>query len=275
MSSDRKISVNWKIFSRWTRMGGGRAHVRSKRARGTEGSGPRRRPREGGYARGEETRERIIQAAFEVFSEEGYLGASTRLIAARAGVNPPALQYYFDSKEGLHEACGQWVIDRMMGGFAPVLEAARAARASGRREAMLEALQDLVERIADLTMPRTDEEGWRRFLGRCQTRSSGYPAFALIEREFTAPIQSMVISLVTQVLGLEEGDERARIRALLILGQLWVLNDGADSTLEALGWTDFAGDRAARVKEILRDHVARLLTSPLPGTSTSPSHSRR
>lgn len=256
-------------------MSGGRARVSTKRRGGAKGSGPRRRPREGGYARGEETRERIIQAAFEVFSEEGYLGASTRLIAARAGVNPPALQYYFDSKEGLHEACGRWVLDRVMGGFAPVMEAARAARASGRREAMLEAIQELVERIADLTMPRTDEEGWRRFLGRCQTHSSGHPAFELIEREFTVPIKSMVISLVTLVLGLEEGDERARIRALLILGQLWVVNDGADRTLGDLGWPDFAGDRAARVKEILRDHIARLLASSLPATSASPSRTRR
>lgn len=226
----------------------------------TGGTGPRRRPREGGYARGVETREQIIQAAFEVFAEEGYLGASTRLIATRAGVNPPALQYYFDSKEGLHAACGRWVLDRMMGGFAPVLEEARAALASGRRKTVIEALQDVMERMADLTMPRSNAEAWRRFLGRCKTDASGAPAVELIEREFTVPVKSMVIALVAQALGLEPGDERARLRALLLLGQLWVVCEGAERTLEDLGWPDFAGDRAARVQALLREHVARLLS---------------
>jgi len=33
-----------------------------------------------------------------LFGEKGYEGASTRDIAAAAGVNAPALQYYFDNK---------------------------------------------------------------------------------------------------------------------------------------------------------------------------------
>ena len=64
-----------------------------------------RRPAGGGYARGDETRRRIIDAAVEVFGERGFEAASTREIAARAGVNAPALQYYFENKEGVYRAC--------------------------------------------------------------------------------------------------------------------------------------------------------------------------
>ena len=55
---------------------------------------------EGGYARGEETRARIISAALKLFGQRGFDGSSTRDIATAAGVNAPALQYYFDNKEG-------------------------------------------------------------------------------------------------------------------------------------------------------------------------------
>ncbi len=58
----------------------------------------RRRPTNGGYARGEETRARIIAVALRLFGDRGFDGVSTREIAEEAGVNPPALQYYFDSK---------------------------------------------------------------------------------------------------------------------------------------------------------------------------------
>ena len=62
---------------------------------------------EGGYARGEETRLRIVTAALKLFGQLGFDGASTRDIAAAAGVNAPALQYYFDNKEGLYIACAE------------------------------------------------------------------------------------------------------------------------------------------------------------------------
>ena len=48
-----------------------------------------------GYVKGQETRLRIILAAIDLFGEEGYERASTRKIAIAAGVNLPALQYYF------------------------------------------------------------------------------------------------------------------------------------------------------------------------------------
>ncbi len=68
----------------------------------------RKRPRrsaEGGYARGDETRQRIVEAAMNLFGEYGFDGASTRDIAAAAGVNAPALQYYFGNKQGVYLAC--------------------------------------------------------------------------------------------------------------------------------------------------------------------------
>ena len=51
-----------------------------------------------------ETRERILQAAFEEFAERGFEGASTRTVAAKAGVQHPLVTYHFKNKEGLWRA---------------------------------------------------------------------------------------------------------------------------------------------------------------------------
>ena len=64
-------------------------------------AGRHRHSVEGGYARGEETRARIVTAALRLFGQRGFDGASTRDIATAAAVNAPALQYYFDNKEGV------------------------------------------------------------------------------------------------------------------------------------------------------------------------------
>jgi AcrR family transcriptional regulator len=54
------------------------------------------------------TRARILDAAIDLFSERSFEGASTRLIAERAGVPQPLLHYHFGAKEALwHAAVGQ------------------------------------------------------------------------------------------------------------------------------------------------------------------------
>jgi len=55
----------------------------------------------------EATRNKILDAALEAFSELGYHGASTRDIAARAGVRQSLLTYHFSNKEEIwKEAVG-------------------------------------------------------------------------------------------------------------------------------------------------------------------------
>jgi AcrR family transcriptional regulator len=49
----------------------------------------------------ESTRDRIMQAATQLFSEKGYAGATTQAIATLAGVNEVTLFRHFGSKENL------------------------------------------------------------------------------------------------------------------------------------------------------------------------------
>ncbi len=53
------------------------------------------------------TREKILQAAIEEFSEHGFAGARVSSIAKRAGVNQQLISYYFDGKAGLYQAISQ------------------------------------------------------------------------------------------------------------------------------------------------------------------------
>ena len=59
--------------------------------------GPGRPP----AAKAAETRERIVQAAREVFSELGYDAATFQAIAIRADLTRPAINHYFESKRVL------------------------------------------------------------------------------------------------------------------------------------------------------------------------------
>ncbi|MDE1190589.1 MAG: TetR family transcriptional regulator [Arachidicoccus sp.] len=91
---------------------------------------------EGGYQRGEETRAAILLAAVAVFGERGYERASTRDIAKAAGVNPPSIQYYFDSKEGVYIQCVEHLITLLwqkMGAAVDAAEQRKCIRCRNRR----------------------------------------------------------------------------------------------------------------------------------------------
>ena len=54
------------------------------------------------------SRERLLETATELFAEKGYAATSVREIVERAGVSKPVLYYYFKSKEGLFYAILDW-----------------------------------------------------------------------------------------------------------------------------------------------------------------------
>lgn len=76
--------------------------MNAPRAQAAEKRGTEARPARSRIQR--RNRERIIDAALEVFSTHGFRGATLDQIAAEAGLSKPNLLYYFDSKETVHRA---------------------------------------------------------------------------------------------------------------------------------------------------------------------------
>jgi len=69
---------------------------------------------------GPSTREQILEAALECFSEYGFDGAKSRAIAERAGVNVGLIKYYFDGKDPLWREA----VDRAFGQLHETIDAA-------------------------------------------------------------------------------------------------------------------------------------------------------
>ena len=230
----------------------------------------RRHPEDGGYPRGEETRARIVTTALRVFGEEGFTKASTRQIAADAGVNPPALQYYFGSKEGLHRACAQFIIDRVMVIVAPALAGAREIK-RGQHERAVAALCALLDAMAD-ALVAAGSESWSRFVTRGKADGAG-PAVGMLRQNIGRPIMLAVAQLVAIVTDGDPTDELIRVKAAAILGQISTFLTNRESTMEALNWPDFDAQRLQTIKTVVREHTRAILgarTGPRPRPTGEP-----
>ncbi|HEV2443700.1 MAG TPA: CerR family C-terminal domain-containing protein [Steroidobacteraceae bacterium] len=230
----------------------------TRKPRAAAGAGearPRRHLAGGGYARGEHTRQRLLEAGIELFAELGYERASTRAIARRAGVSLPALQYYFGGKEGLHRACADYITEDVRSRLGPAAE--RVGRALGSRDLtraeLLELLRAVVEPFLE-GLATERPESWALFLARAQGEHSA--AFEAIFEQIGRRLLATVMEIVSRILGPSAASAEVAIRSVFIVGQLTLVRRARPVMLRALGWPDFEGERLKTLKEVVWQGIA-------------------
>ena len=221
---------------------------------------PRHRA-DGGYARGEETRRRLIETAIRLFGERGFKGASTREIAQTAGVNAPALQYYFDSKEGLYQACIQHLMESSEAHFAPSLDAAERvlATAQASREALIEAFAGLQDAIADHLLLSDEAQHRRLFIAQEQAGHgiTGEP----LERPGKKRLSRVGADLISRLTGRPAEDPLTLLRLMTVHGQLMVFHVVPRTALQSLGWDRLDGEHLRLLKQTVRAQTRTLIDS--------------
>jgi len=210
----------------------------------------RRHPTGGGYARGAQTRQRIIESALEIFGNQGYERAATRAIARHAAVSLPALQYYFGGKEGLYRACAEYITADVRERLAPASDGVRAALAAPRlsHAELLALLRKVLEPFLE-GMVTDRPESWVLFFTRAQTEHGA--AFNIFFERVGGGLIGLCAELVARLLGLSPEQPEALIRAVSIVGQIAVLRRGRPIVLRALDWPDFAGRRLETLKAVI------------------------
>jgi AcrR family transcriptional regulator len=154
----------------------------------------------------EQTRARLLTAAREVFSRNGFQGATVREICRRADANVAAVNYHFGSKDGLlAEALN----------FAP-LEALRVTNATADecpRVRLRLFIRDFMRMLLDEKNPSSQCRIMAREL------ADPTPALDQIVREAIAPLHEFLGQLVREIVGGEAGEAELRYCVRSILGQ--------------------------------------------------------
>ena len=225
-----------------------------------------RRPKKGGYARGDETHLQIVETALDMFGQGGFEKTSTRAIADRAGVNLGSITYYFGSKKGLYRACAEhiaaYVEKTSETLLAEVEEAVEDQKL--RRADLLALLRSYVDATAEQLVSKHDPQSWLLFMDREQTN----PAIAsdIVYRRVTQPLVHALAGLVGRITERSATDPDTVIRTLAIVGQLIVFRRMRIGALRTLGWPDFQSKRGSTLKQVLWDQIERgLETGPGSG----------
>jgi AcrR family transcriptional regulator len=220
------------------------------------------RPPTGG--RGDDTARRILLAAIEVFAEEGYEGTSTRSVASHAGVNAPAIQYYFGSKEGLYRAVIGHIANLVEARLAPVarqITTALVGKPSPQELAAL--LLDLLDGFVDLVTCHGIPEAAALLIARAEIENAA--ALDALQQAVMRLAFGPAISVIARLLGRAESDEEVKIRTFTIFGQAIVFKKRATKmgACPALGWDDLNDTRIKMIATILREQTEAILRAAM------------
>ncbi|MBV8360573.1 MAG: CerR family C-terminal domain-containing protein [Deltaproteobacteria bacterium] len=204
---------------------------------------------------GETTRQRLIDAALEVFGEFGFDGASTRMLADKADANLAAIPYHFGSKEGLYCAAAQYIVDRMAQHTAPLLEQIEHAlrRAPLPRSQALELLHKYTDTLIAILVGSPETDGWAAFIMREQLQPGA--AFDVLYDGMMRRIGDAGAGLLASIFKLSKGDPSINLKEIAILGQILVFRTCRQTALRRLGWKDFSIDRLKQIQSLIREHV--------------------
>jgi TetR/AcrR family transcriptional regulator, regulator of cefoperazone and chloramphenicol sensitivity len=157
----------------------------------------------------EKTRDKILNAAGEVFAEQGFEGATIRSITERAGVNVAAVNYHFRDKAELYTLV--------------VLDAC-SARAAWR-DAIAEATDSPEERLRSLIfhflqyLLDPERPAWKR---RLMAREMANPTTALdelVEKHIRPLRNEFLIPTLGKLTGGKLNDRQLGLISISVMGQ--------------------------------------------------------
>lgn len=182
-----------------------------------------------------------------MFGAHGFEDASTRLIARRAGVNLASLHYYFGGKQELYRACAEHLAAMGEAKVAPFFAMMEQPGAS--RDALLDLLHRLLDAFADRLVGPRDPPAMVAFFLREQIAPT--EAYEILHQRVMAPLLGACASLVGRLINQPADAEETVLRTLSILGPLMVFQRARHTSLRALRWPDFEGERLTRVKALM------------------------
>jgi len=205
----------------------------------------------------EATRERILDAALDLFGERGPTGTTVRDIAARAGVNVAAISYHFGGKDELYRAVAKSITERIEGRVA-----GRAADllVSPPKDpaAALTALETLLETVVDVIVGPPEMRRVARFIIREQMQPTA--AFEVLFGTFSR-MHSVACALFAAAAGLKPEAPETRLRVFLMIGQAIFLRIGEAAVLRRMELTEYDAAFLARVKKLLRQNVRAMVSA--------------
>ena len=209
---------------------------------------------------GSNSRQRLLEAAVDVFGKYGFEASTTRMIASKAGANIAAIPYYFNGKEGLYRAVVTHIVEKIEANAGTTFQdmAALASKKNLSKKDALSALETLLKAIINLMIGSSEAPRIARIIMREQIDPS--PAYDIIFSRLMSPFISNIAAFLT-IASKNISRREATLRAMAIMGQIMAFRVGRETAVRSMGLKGYTQDETTEIRNIIIEHTRGIFNS--------------
>ncbi|MHB8622629.1 MAG: CerR family C-terminal domain-containing protein [Sulfuricaulis sp.] len=156
-----------------------------------------------------DTRQRLIEAASDIFIEQGFKAAKIRDIVKRAHANLAAINYYFGGKDGLYAAVIQHTASLV---FEEQSQGLGAYAVSSPEDQLKEYIRIFLKRLLDDTI----QARWGKLIARETVEPTA--AFDMVVEKYILPAHAELKKIIRAILGADASEQSVRRSAMSVVG---------------------------------------------------------
>ena len=165
-----------------------------------------------------DTREKILMIALDMFGEYGFNGVSTRDISKKADVNISAINYYFNSKEGLYLEVIKYIADLIKVKFQRCVDIISSCKDKPIDEKLaISIFSSLLDNISD-TVLKNDMPSVSMILIREIMKPN--IGTEIIYNDLVLPFHNTLLKVIKVIIGNDFSEKEITIIIHTILGQI-------------------------------------------------------
>lgn len=206
----------------------------------------------------DQTRRALIRAALELFGDQGFEGTSTRQIAARANANIASIAYHFGGKEGLRNACADFIVETIRDAAARAFPTAGDDPVtSGDTESAAKQMHLALDTMAIFITSRPEMASIVQFI----LREIAHPTAALdrIYSGVVEPVHRRLCQLWETATGEPAEGEATRITVFTLVGQVLYFRIGREVVNRRMGWQEVGPREAALIATAVTNNLNAIL----------------
>lgn len=195
-------------------------------------------------------RESFIKAGLDLFGDYGLEGASTRMLARKAGANISGIVYYFGGKDGFYQAVLERISERFNELTAePRQEAWRQLEGRLDKSQILALLKNLLTAASKVLEGGLKLKNAEKIILREQTNPTA--AFPALYDGYMKDVLTLLSHLVARYTGQPADSDEAVIRAHTLVGQFVTFVATREALLKNLGVKKLKPEQNELIRQVI------------------------
>lgn len=211
----------------------------------------------------ENTRDRLIKVAMEMFAEHGYDKTSVRELAKLADANIAAINYHFGGKEGLYQAVLEYIVSYMDSWAMPLVDEYKKFLISQNEDFNMNQTISWIENFINAFMYRAFESYESNILlHKIIAREQLKPTLGFDKIYGLATIklaEDILSDLLSKISNLEINDEKIIIYTISITGLMESFISANSTVRSQLKVKDFTTKQKEYINEVVVYQVKNIV----------------